>query len=290
MHEHDYEYDYGRRPREGSEYTRRSRPYERERGFGGREPFEQGYERGGRERGYGPGPGSDPYGYGNRRGSQSDWPEPRSWREREPRGGDEGPYESERQSYGHGGYEDERFAPRSGVGFGGYEDVGSRSQMDRPRSGVGHSGYREPGSQVPDRGWGGRVGEGYGQRSRSDESDWPMAGQFRGRGPKGYQRSRERILDDVSERLADHPEIDASEMEVDVEADVVILRGQVYDRGQKRMAEDVAESVSGVRDVRNELDVEKGMLQELTDAVTGRSDDDEQRAADTRTRPRKASV
>ena len=60
-------------------------------------------------------------------------------------------------------------------------------------------------------------------------------------------------------------------MEVDVQADVVVLRGKIYDRGQKRMAEDVAESVSCVRDVRNELDVEKGMLQELTDAVTGRS-------------------
>ena len=44
-----------------------------------------------------------------------------------------------------------------------------------------------------------------------------------------------------------------------------------------------------MRDVRNELDVEKGMLQELTDAVTGRSDEEE-RPADTRTSPRKASV
>ena len=44
-------------------------------------------------------------------------------------------------------------------------------------------------------------------------------------GTKGYQRSRERILDDVCERLADHPELDASEMEVDVQGDVVVLRG-----------------------------------------------------------------
>lgn len=284
MREHDYEYDYGRRPpREGSEYARRSRGrYEVERELGGREPYED-YERRGRERGY-PAPGADPYSYGNRRGSQSDWPEPRSRRERDWVR-DRGAYESERQPYGYGGYEADE---RSGVGFAGFEDFEGRSQLDRPRSGVGFSGYREAGSRMPrDRGWGER--EAYGQRSRSDERDWPMAGQFRGRGPKGYQRSRERILDDVSERLADHPEIDASEMEVDVQGDVVFLRGRVYDRGQKRMAEDVAESVSGVRDVRNELDVEKGMLQELTDAVTGRSDEEE-RSADTRTRPRKASV
>ena len=65
------------------------------------------------------------------------------------------------------------------------------------------------------------------------------------------------------------PDVDASQIEVSVEGDVVFLRGRVYDRGQKRAAEDVVETVSGVRDVRNELDVEKGMLQELTDAVTG---------------------
>ena len=44
--------------------------------------------------------------------------------------------------------------------------------------------------------------------------------------------------------------------------------------------------MSGVRDVRNELDVEKGMLAELTDAVTGRSNDDE--LGDTDAAPRKA--
>jgi Flp pilus assembly secretin CpaC len=82
--------------------------------------------------------------------------------------------------------------------------------------------------------------------------------------------------------------VDASEIEVAVDGDVVVLRGKVYDRAQKRAAEDVVENVSGVRDVRNELQVEKGMLQELTDAVTGRSDDEEQRGS--RTPPRQARV
>jgi hypothetical protein len=132
-------------------------------------------------------------------------------------------------------------------------------------------------------GWGGRGGEGYG--SRSSEQRF---GQYSGRGPKGYTRSSERILEDVAERLTDDPEVDASEIEVAVDGDVVVLRGKVYDRGQKRAAEDVVENVSGVRDVRNELEVEKGMLQELTDAVTGRSDDEEQRGS--RTPPRKTRV
>ena len=41
-------------------------------------------------------------------------------------------------------------------------------------------------------------------------------GRHSGRGPKGWQRSDERIREDVSERLADHPHIDASEIEVTV--------------------------------------------------------------------------
>jgi BON domain len=113
------------------------------------------------------------------------------------------------------------------------------------------------------------------------EDEWGFSGSlesrptgaFVGRGPKSYTQSRERIVDRVSERLTDHPDLDASEIQVDVQDGVVVLQGKVRDRGQKRMAEDVAESVSGVRDVRNELDVDKGLFQELTDAITGRSDE-----------------
>jgi len=124
----------------------------------------------------------------------------------------------------------------------------------------------------------GRAGEAYGSGSAQQEG-WSRSGSqfgpYSGRGPKGYTRSPERILEDVAERLTDDPDVDASEIEVSVERDVVVLRGRVYDRGQKRAAEDVVETVSGVRDVRNELDVERGMLQELTDAVTGRSEERE---------------
>ena len=40
---------------------------------------------------------------------------------------------------------------------------------------------------------------------------------FSGRGPKGYRRSDERIAEEVSEALARHPDIDASDIEVRVE-------------------------------------------------------------------------
>jgi hypothetical protein len=78
-------------------------------------------------------------------------------------------------------------------------------------------------------------------------------GPYAGVGPRGYRRSDERIMDEVCERLTRHGEIDARGIELDVKDGEVILKGRVKDRRTKRMAEDVALSVSGVDDVRNEL-------------------------------------
>ena len=83
-------------------------------------------------------------------------------------------------------------------------------------------------------------------------------GRYSGRGPKGWQRSDERIREDVSERLADHPHIDASEIEVTVSNGEITLAGTVEDRHSKRLAEDIAESVSGVREVHNQIKVQQG--------------------------------
>lgn len=77
----------------------------------------------------------------------------------------------------------------------------------------------------------------------------------RGRGPKGYRRSDERILEDINERLTQHDRIDASDIEVRVEEGDVTLSGQVDSRTAKRLAEDVAYGVSGVIDVQNNLRV-----------------------------------
>lgn len=82
-------------------------------------------------------------------------------------------------------------------------------------------------------------------------------GRFAGRGPKGWQRSDDRIREDINERLTDHPHIDASEIEVKVQNGEVTLTGMVDERHAKRLAEDIAESVSGVREVHNQLRVQQ---------------------------------
>lgn len=82
-------------------------------------------------------------------------------------------------------------------------------------------------------------------------------GPHRGAGPKGYQRSDERIKEEVCERLTWHGQIDASNIEIDVKDGEVTLRGQVEHKYEKRMAEDIIESIHGVKDIQNEIHVQK---------------------------------
>lgn len=103
--------------------------------------------------------------------------------------------------------------------------------------------------------------EGAEQRRRMDQM---RDRSFRGRGPKGYRRSDERIREDVNDRLTDHAYLDASDIEVSVKDGEVTLSGQVFDRTDKRLAEDVAESVSGVRNVQNNLRTDKNWDTDIT--------------------------
>lgn len=80
-------------------------------------------------------------------------------------------------------------------------------------------------------------------------------GQHRGKGPRGYQRADDRIRDDINDRLADDSYLDATEIEVVVLNGEVTLSGTVDSRIDKRRAEDLCESVSGVRNVENRIRV-----------------------------------
>jgi hypothetical protein len=86
-------------------------------------------------------------------------------------------------------------------------------------------------------------------------SPWGGEQGFAGRGPRGYRRRDERIEEDVNEELTRHPGLDATEIEVRVKEGEVFLSGTVHDRHAKRLAEDIAESCSGVIEVSNEIKV-----------------------------------
>ena len=77
-----------------------------------------------------------------------------------------------------------------------------------------------------------------------------------GRAPKGYQRSDERIKEDLCDRLMGSW-INAEEVEIQVRAGEIVLAGTVEDRQSKRAIEDIAERVLGVKDVQNNIRVQR---------------------------------
>jgi osmotically-inducible protein OsmY len=81
-------------------------------------------------------------------------------------------------------------------------------------------------------------------------------GSHRGKGPKGYTRSDERLKEIISERLMDDPEIDASEITVNVTGQRVTLDGTVESRLVKYQVEELIESC-GVDDVVNNLRIQR---------------------------------
>jgi osmotically-inducible protein OsmY len=105
-------------------------------------------------------------------------------------------------------------------------------------------------------------------RARDEVSSWmgdhdalhrrEADGAHRGRGPKGYRRSDERIREDVSDRLTDDSWLDANGIEVAVSDADVTLTGSVRSREDKKRAEALAESVSGVDNVQNNLRIARG--------------------------------
>jgi osmotically-inducible protein OsmY len=181
------------------------------------------------------------------------------------------------RGYGRGdvnrGWRDPAAAERgwSGERWGGeygrseYGPEYARSGYRPPES---YAGSRFEGSRSPGQGYGWESGRGassaFGTSYRApygttygEGERWRERG-FTGRGPKGYQRSDGRINEDVCDRLVDAPEVDASNIEVKVTNGEVTLSGTVDDRWQKRRAEDLAENISGVREVHNNLRVRRG--------------------------------
>jgi hypothetical protein len=99
----------------------------------------------------------------------------------------------------------------------------------------------------PERGW--QIGPGVG--GAGDTALVP--GPHVGRGPRDWRRTDERIREDVCQWMSDDPRLDAREIEVRVHDGEVTLEGRVEHRGVRRLAEDIAAAVPGVRDVFNRL-------------------------------------
>lgn len=159
---------------------------------------------------------------------------------------------------GRGGREQPDYS--RGGGFGGPQDAYSRGLPDRDGPGGWRGGLGAMPGALPS----GRGGEQYGRGydwSRGEgedrESGRGMGQSFRGKGPKGYQRSDERLKEVVCERLSDDHRVDASEISVEVKNGEVTIEGQVSDRSTKYRVEDLIEQC-GVKEIHNRLRVQGG--------------------------------
>ncbi len=227
----DYDYDEQQR-RFGMQDRGRYGRWDRERYGGGPGTF---YDRERYAQNYGQG-----YGYGNQgpygQGNYGQW------------GGrqEQGPWG--RQGYNQGNY---------GYGQGGY---------NQPYGNLGFSGRSYPdeftGSGSNPR-FGGNQGQGWNDVYYM-EYYYFVPGPHTGKGPRSFQRSDEMIRDDINNRLTQHGHIDASDINVTVKNGEVTLTGTVEDRQSKRLAEDIAESVTGVKDVHNQLHVQRQLVGQQT--------------------------
>ena len=205
-------------------------------------------------------------------------------------GGDDQPYRyepSQRQDeeygssgYGSSGFGSGRQEPRnfSSQGYGSQGYGSSRGPSGFGSGGSDSSGYGARGfrgsSQTQGRqGYGtqgyGRQGYGGGRRSQSppfgdDQFQGYQVGGHRGKGPKGYTRSDERIKEDINERLWFDDDLDASNIEIEVQNGEVTLTGTVEDRYTKRSAEDLIEELAVVKHVQNNLRVESSSSSAFT--------------------------
>jgi osmotically-inducible protein OsmY len=168
------------------------------------------------------------------------------------------PYASSPSYIGHGGYAG-HIDPYVGGGERGYGAAGSGVQW-----GAGEVGRHRLGSLTESAAASAtRFAGGYASQDQGRYNEpYPERISYAGRGPKGYRRSDERIREDVCDRLTQHPDVDATNIDIAVANGVVTLSGAVNDRREKRIAEDLAESVYGARDVQNQIRVEQRFGQE----------------------------
>ncbi len=202
---------------------------------------------------YGANPFERPEEFGQNREPHADpWrsEEHEEWRDREPPRRGSSWNDRWQNSYGShsGDHTDESDYAR----YGGNQDPHRGSDRYREDSGR----YRDQGTHgaywSPERTSYGDFG-----RGGYDRGEMPTYGaaQYRGRGPKGYRRSDERIHEEVCEYLTEDHYIDATNIEVHVKDCEVTLTGHVGTRAEKRRADDLIDQLAGVRDVHNQLRV-----------------------------------
>lgn len=238
-------------------------------GYGGYGREEQGHQFGGQ---YGMGQQHETQGSQYGRGSFEErpfeagshppqWGETGRWTSGYPGGPGQGSQDYGQQGgqyQGYGGREHMGSAQPQHQAYGGY-------QQGQPQS----YGAAESGQFYAQRGYpsGGQPSGGYGSYGAYQVGSQQAPARTTPRAPKDYVRSDERIRELICESLAHHPDIDASDVSVQVTQGRVSLAGAVPERRMKHEIEDVADACWGVQDVENHIRVQSGQQSALGSAV-----------------------
>jgi osmotically-inducible protein OsmY len=143
------------------------------------------------------------------------------------------------------------------LGGGVYPDEGAPEDAPRQRDWARHSTGgtsgargREGAAQSEPGTW----GEEQSRRERREEQRGGSAGAG---APRPRRKSDDSLASEIHEILTSDPELDATDVEVVVEGGAVTLSGEVEHPDAKLLAEELTESVSGVRLVHNRLVVRR---------------------------------
>lgn len=177
-------------------------------------------------------------------------------------------------AYGAQGYGGEGGSGAQGYGAqGAYGRYGSQSDYGTP-GGYGGDYIGRQGGQRQRTGGGAQYGGsvsygegaygGYGQGDMGTASresrPWEqsgMGGRAMRRGPKGYQRSDERLREEICERLMNRWDIDSSDVTVNVQEGRVTVEGVVPERRMRHAIEDLVDDCHGVQDIENHIRVQR---------------------------------
>ena len=166
------------------------------------------------------------------------WSE-RVWNEQRAQPRESFPRDQQRQ------IEDE-FSDESAVSY-------ERGALPPGYRGRGYDPYGRPG--LDRTGVNARSGQGAGRLVNYPIAHYPAEQRAYPRGPKGYQRSDERLKEDICERLWEAYHIDSSEVTVEVKSGKVSLEGSVPNRYMKHSIEDIVDATPGVMDIDNHVRV-----------------------------------
>ena len=109
----------------------------------------------------------------------------------------------------------------------------------------GQEGFGNPGENT------------WGEERFRDERQEEQGRRQTNSGPRSRRKPDESLRQEIREILTADPELEVTDIEVEVEGGAVTLRGAVADSDARLLAEELVESLSGVREVHNRLRVER---------------------------------